>query len=55
MTYKKLLRRLAREFHTTPEAVDKEMRAAIKAAGCNLSPQAFITLCSAKVKKDYKS
>ena len=54
MTYKKLLKKVAKEYGTTPEEVDREMREAIKVAGLNISPQAFIALCSAKVKKDYK-
>ena len=51
MTYKKLLKKVAKEYGTTPEEVDREMREAIKAAGLNISPQAFIALCSTKAKK----
>ena len=51
MTYKKLLKKVAKEYGTTPEEVDREMREAIKAAGLNISPQAFIALCSTKTKK----
>ena len=35
MTYKKLLKKVAKEYGTTPEEVDREMREAIKAAGLN--------------------
>lgn len=55
MKYKKILREVAREYNTTPEEVDSEIRAAIKAAGLNMSPQLFISMCATKVKKDYIS
>lgn len=50
MTYKKLLRIVARENSTTTEEVDKEIRAAIKSAGYDMSPELFIVLTTAKVK-----
>ena len=55
MKYKKLLREVAKEHNTTPNEVDAEIRAAIKAAGLNVPPQIFITMCAEKVKKDYIS
>ena len=55
MKYKKMLREVAKEYDTTPEEVDSEIREAIKAAGLNMPPQLFIAMCAAKVKKDYIS
>ncbi len=55
MDYKKLLQVVADEYKTTPEDVEKEIRDAIKSAGLDITPQLFIALITAKVKKDYKS
>ena len=55
MKYEKMLREVAKEYDTTPEEVDSEIREAIKAAGLNMPPQLFIAMCAAKVKKDYIS
>ena len=51
MKYKKMLQKVAKEYSTSPEEVDKEIRRAIKATGLNVSPQAFISLCASKAKK----
>ena len=49
MSYKKLLKVVAAEHNTTPKEVDREMRAAIKAAGYDMEPELFIALVAAKV------
>ena len=48
MEYKKMLKQVAKKYNTTPEEVEEEMKKAIKAAGLNMSPQAFIRDCAAK-------
>lgn len=55
LDYKKILQTVATEYKTTPAEVEKEINEAIKAAGLNITPQLFIAICVAKVKKDYKS
>ena len=55
MNYKMMLQTLAMEYNTTPEEVEAGIKEAIKAAGLDMSPQLFISLCVAKVKKDYIS
>lgn len=55
MNYRRMLQLVAKEYHTTPEEVEAEIKEAIKAAGLDMSPQLFISLCVAKVKKDYIS
>ena len=55
MNYKRMLQLVAKEYHTTPDEVEAEIKEAIKAAGLDMSPQLFISLCVAKVKKDYIS
>ena len=55
MDYKKILRSVADEYNTTPEEVEKEIKDAIKSAGLNITPQLFIALVTAKIKKDYIS
>lgn len=54
MNYKLMLQMVAKEYHTTPAEVEAEIKEAIKAAGLDMSPQLFIALCVAKIKKDYK-
>ena len=54
MNYQELLQETAKEFGTTPQQVDREMRAAIKAAGYDVSPEVFISLTAAKVKNKIK-
>ena len=51
MNYKALLKKVARENHTTPEEVDREMRAAIQAAGYNISTECFISLVAENINK----
>ena len=55
MDFKELLKLTAEEYGTTPSEVEKEMKEAIKAAGLDLSPQIFISLCIDRIKKDYIS
>lgn len=45
-----MLKIIAKTHNTTPEEVDKEMRAAIKTAGYDISPEVFISLAAEKVK-----
>ena len=52
MEYGKLLRAVARKENTTPKEVDKAIREAIKAAGLDMHPAAFIAMCAAKSKDD---
>lgn len=47
-----ILNAVAEEYNTTPAEVEKEIKAAINAAGLDLSPEVFIALCSAKVKSE---
>lgn len=54
MNYQQLLKKVAKEFHTTPKEVEIEIRKAIRAAGYDISPEAFISLCVAKVRQDNK-
>ena len=50
MNYKQMLKIIAKTHNTTPEEVDREMRAAIKTAGYDISPEVFISLVVGKVK-----
>ena len=52
MTYNKLIKLLAAEYNTTPDKVEKEMCAAIRAAGYDMEPEAFIALTAAKVNSE---
>ena len=54
MKYQALLKKIAKEYNTTPQEVEKEMRLAIKAAGLTISPALFIARTSAKVKEEMK-
>ncbi len=54
MTYKDLLESAAREFNTTPDEIEKEMSAAVKSAGLNISPELFIALAAQETKKRIK-
>lgn len=51
MRYQRLLERVAKEYNTTPEEAEKEMREALKAAGYDIEPAVFIALAASKVKK----
>lgn len=55
MNYKIMLQLVAKEYNTTPKEVEDGIKEAIKAAGLDMSPQLFIALCVAKVRKDYIS
>ena len=52
MDYKTLLQTVADEYKTTPKEVEDEIKNAIKAAGYNITPQLFISLCTAKAIDD---
>lgn len=51
MRYQKLLVQIAKEYNTTSEEVEKEMREVLKAAGYDIEPAVFIALAASKVKK----
>lgn len=50
-----MLRTVAKEYNTTPREVEDGIKEAIKAAGLDMSPQRFIALCTAKVKREIKN
>ena len=50
--FDRLMLQVAKEHNTTPEEVEREILAAIHAAGLELSPEQFIALCTAKVKSE---
>lgn len=52
MNYKRMLQLVAKEYHTTPEDVEKEIKNAIKIAGYDIEPQLFIALCAIKAMDD---
>lgn len=52
MNYQMMLQLVAKEHNTTPSEVEKEIKEAIKAAGLDISPQLFISLCAAKVRSE---
>lgn len=53
MTYNKILTEIAKKEHTTEQEVDKQIRAALKAAGYEgMAPELFICMCVMKLKKD---
>lgn len=52
MNYKKILEKVAKQHNTKIEAVDLEIRNAIKAAGLDIEPSIFITLVTEKVKNE---
>ena len=52
MDYKTLLQTVADEYKTRPDEVEKEIKNAISAAGLDISPQLFISLCTAKAIDD---
>ena len=57
MNYQALLKIVALEYSTTPEEVESEIKEAIRAAGYDdvMTPELFISLIAAKVRKDYIS
>ena len=55
MSYKKIIKKVAKEYNTTPKEVDKEIRAAIQAAGYDMEPDLFIALAAAKVKGEIEN
>ncbi len=53
MNYNRILAEIARKEHTTAQEVDKQIRAALKAAGFEgMAPELFICMCVMKLKKD---
>lgn len=50
MSYKELLKRIAREHNTTPNAVEQEIQTAIAIAGYDIDPALFISLVASKIK-----
>lgn len=54
MSYKTLLKKIAKEHNTTPEEVDKEMREAIKYTGMDVEPEVFISMMASKVRSKMK-
>ena len=47
-----MLQLVAKEHNTTPKEAEKEMKAAIKAAGLDITPEVFIALCAARATMD---
>ncbi len=52
MNYKRMLQLVAKEYNTTPEDVEKEIKNAIKIAGYDIEPQLFIALCAINAMDD---
>lgn len=52
MSYKSLIKKVAKEHNTTSKEVDYEIREAIKAAGLDMSPEEFIAMGVARVKEE---
>ena len=52
MSYKKLLKTVAKEYNTTPKEVEKEIKNAMKMAGYDIEPQLFIALCAKQAIDD---
>lgn len=51
MNYKKILDIIAKEHHTTPEDVEKEIRNALQLAGYDVDPSIVVALIKLKVEK----
>ena len=45
MRYQWIIETIAKEYNTTPEEVDAEMRKAVLEAGYLMSPRAFLAMC----------
>ncbi|MDE5604320.1 MAG: sporulation initiation factor Spo0A C-terminal domain-containing protein [Eubacterium sp.] len=59
MTYKQILNKVAKEYDTTPEEVEKEMKSALELAGYSCSVKSFIAMTASMVLQkqngiDYK-
>lgn len=50
MRYKEIIQTVAKEYNTTANEVDKEIRLAIKSAGLQMEPADFIAMVSTLVK-----
>lgn len=50
MSYKEIIKTVAKEYNTTAEEVDKEIRLAIKSTGLQMEPTDFIAMVSTMVK-----
>ena len=55
MTYKKIIKEIAKNNNTSKKEVETQMRSALKASGINISPELVIELIASKIKKDYIS
>ena len=52
MSYKSIIKQVAKEYGTTPQEVDAEIRKAIKLTGLEITPDTFIALNAAKAKME---
>lgn len=52
MSYKEIIKTVAKEYNTTANEVDKEIRLAIKSAGLQMEPERFIETVCTMVKSD---
>lgn len=50
MSYKEIIKTVAKEYNTTAGEVDKEIRLAIKSAGLQMEPADFIAMVSTIAK-----
>lgn len=51
MSYKKLIKRIAAEYNTTPKEVEAEICTAIKAAGYDMEPELFIAIIVSSINQ----
>ena len=51
MKYRQILEQIATKENTTPKQVEKEMKAALKAAGLDCHPKEFIEKASVTIAK----
>ena len=49
MRYQRIIETIAKQYNTTPEEVDEEMRKAVLEAGFLMSPRAFLAMCCDKL------
>ena len=54
MRYQWIIETIAKEYNTTPEEVDAEMRKAVLEAGYLMSPRAFLAMCCDKLHSEFK-
>ncbi len=53
-SYENILVELAKEYKTSPDEIEREMKEAIRLSGFDLSPELFISLCATKVKAEIR-